>query len=539
MSQLTQNMTLEEQVGQLLVVGFPGTTVTPEITELIQKHHVGGIILFARNVASARQVQELTNQLQELARQAGHRYPLFIAIDQENGMVRRLGDHCTTFPGNMALGAIGSEEIAYEVALATGRELRALGINLNFAPVADVNNNPANPVIGIRSFGEDPQTVGKLTAAMVRGYHAAHVLTCLKHFPGHGDTAVDSHLSLPVIPHDLQRLEEIELVPFAAGFAAGTDSIMTAHISMPAFMVAGEQSATVSPTIIQGLLREKMGFTGLSITDCLEMKAISETIGVERGSVLALLAGNDLVLISHRADRQMKSIAAILKAVRENELASEMIEQATEHVLACKARTLAWSDLPDEDDLRLVNSPEHHQLRDRAYALSTTIVKNEDQLIPLRLISSDRLLVLFPQPENYTQAADKYRPAELLLNTIKQHHSNVEGRIIKPHPTSEQYQDIAQASHTFAIILVVTLNANLDSYQGELVHYIRQTGKPVIGLAVYNPYDVLAYPDISTYLTTYEYTQPALEAATRVLFGDASARGRLPVSIPGLYPLVP
>src|SRR6266487_5051304 len=170
-------------------------------------------------------LEEQIGQLQMIAKEAGHRFPLFIAIDQENGIVQRLGETATIFPGNMALGAIGSEEIAYKVALATGHELKALGINMNLAPVVDVNNNPANPVIGVRSFGEDPQQVARLGADIVKGYHAAGILSCLKHFPGHGDTAVDSHRALPTLTYGLERLEALELVPFRSGIKAGADSV--------------------------------------------------------------------------------------------------------------------------------------------------------------------------------------------------------------------------------------------------------------------------------------------------------------------------
>src|SRR5579883_3659046 len=197
------NMTLEEQMGQLFMVGFWGTTPSPEIIDMIARYHVGGIILFSRNVQDTQQVLELTGSLQEAARAAGHRFPLLIAIDQENGAVQRLGRGATQFPGNMALGAIGSEQITRDIAFATGRELRALGLNMNLAPVVDVNNNPANPVIGVRSFGEDPQQVARLANAEIRGYHKAGVATCIKHFPGHGDTTTDSHLSMPVVPYDM------------------------------------------------------------------------------------------------------------------------------------------------------------------------------------------------------------------------------------------------------------------------------------------------------------------------------------------------
>src|SRR2546421_4437877 len=241
-------MTLEEQIGQILMAGFWGSTPSQEIIDLIQRHHIGNILLFSRNIRDAQQVFEVTQTFQVIAKESGQHYPLLIAIDQENGLVQRLGEAATIFPGNMALGAIGSEEVAYRVALATGRELQALGINMNLAPVVDVNNNPANPVIGVRSFGEDPHLVARLAAAMVKGYHDAGILSCLKHFPGHGDTTVDSHLALPTIPHTLQRLEAVELVPFKSAIAAGADSVMSAHISFPALTGQPGLPATLSST---------------------------------------------------------------------------------------------------------------------------------------------------------------------------------------------------------------------------------------------------------------------------------------------------
>src|SRR3989449_2927488 len=245
MDTYTDGMSLEEQIGQVLMVGFWGNTPSQEIIDLIQHYHAGSIILLSRNVRAAQQVLELTRSLQMIAKQAGHPYPLLIAIDQENGLVQRLGEAATIFPGNMALGAIGSEEVAYQVAQATGNELKALGINMNLAPVVDVNNNPANPIIGVRSFGEDPLQVARLGAAMVKGYRAAGILSCLKHFPGHGDTAIDSHLSLPVIPYTLQRLEALELVPFRNGMKAGAESVMIAHVAFPTLAEQNTLPATL------------------------------------------------------------------------------------------------------------------------------------------------------------------------------------------------------------------------------------------------------------------------------------------------------
>src|SRR6266705_5778658 len=338
-------MTVEEQIGQLLMVGFWGTTPSLEIIDLIQRYHVGNVILFTRNIHEIQQVLEPTQKLQEIAKEAGQRYPLLIAIDHENGIVQRLGDMVTIFPGNMALGAIGSEEIAYKVAMATGNELKALGINMNLAPVVDVNNNPANPIIGVRSFGENPSLVARLGAAMVKGYHAAGIFSCLKHFPGHGDTAIDSHLSLPVIPYTLQRLEALELVPFRSGMKAGAESVMIAHVAFPTLAEQNTLPATLSPSIVQGLLREQLDFKGVILSDCMEMRAISDTFGTERAAVTALQAGNDLVLVSHTYTRQRGSTEAIEAAVRAHELNAKAVRQAAEQVLKLKARYLSWNDI--------------------------------------------------------------------------------------------------------------------------------------------------------------------------------------------------
>lgn len=537
-------MTLEEQIGQLLVVGFWGTSATPEIVDLIQNYHVGSIILFSRNVQDAQQVLELTHSLQLIAKAAGHRSPLLIAIDQENGMVQRLGQGTTQFPGNMALGATGSEQMTYDVAQATGRELKALGINMNLAPVVDVNNNSANPVIGVRSFGADPHQVARLGAAAVKGYRAGGVIATLKHFPGHGDTAVDSHLALPTIPYTLERLEEIELIPFRRGIEAGADSVMIAHISFPdlldtsAFYTQQDVlPASVSPAVVRGLLREKLGFEGVIISDCLEMKAIADTIGTERGAVMALQAGIDLALVSHTYMRQRGSIEAIQSAVQTGELSPEVVHQAAERVLRLKDRFLSWDDLPTAPVPEWVGGTSQQQLRDRAYELSTTLVRNEVALLPLHLDPTERLLVISPQKEPFTQVEDRHYPEEFLVKSIRQHHGNVSALFISPYLTSDEREEILRTAEASDVIVMATLNAHLERQQAELMQYLIQSGRPIIGIAVGNPYDLLAFPQLRSHLVTYEYTEPALAAVVHVLFGEIQPCGRLPVGLPGVYAL--
>ncbi|HJT58776.1 MAG TPA: beta-N-acetylhexosaminidase, partial [Ktedonobacteraceae bacterium] len=504
----TNGMSLEEQIGQVLMVGFWGITLSQDIIDLISRYHIGNIILFSRNIGDTRQVLELTRSLQSIAKKAGHRYPLLIAIDQENGIVQRLGEAATIFPGNMALGAIGSDEIAYEVARATGQELQALGINMNLAPVVDVNNNPANPVIGVRSFGEDPQMVARLGAAMVKGYHEAGVISCLKHFPGHGDTASDSHLALPTIPHALERLEALELVPFRRGIEAGADSVMIAHISFPALTQQDELPATLSPAIVKGLLRGQMGFDGVIISDCLEMQAISKTFGVQRGAVMALQAGIDLVLISHLYERQRGSFETIRAAVEMNELAPEVIQQAAERVLRLKANYLSWETLPDSSNLPALEtswqgainlastgSEEHLQLQKRAYERLPVLVRNEEGLLPLHLDADERIVVISPKRYSMSMVEDRYYSDDVLVDVIRQYHPNVS---IMTVPPGEASQEALQGTRETDILIVATVNAHMDEGQAEVVRQLVLLGRHVIGIAVRNPYDLQAFPRLRT-----------------------------------------
>jgi beta-N-acetylhexosaminidase len=528
-------MSIEEQIGQIMVAGFPGLTVTPDIVDLIQNHHVGNIILFSRNVADPQQLKDLTDQLQSIAREAGQRYPLLIMLDQENGMVRRLGQGATIFPGNMTLGAVGSEQAAYDVALASGRELKALGINMNLAPDIDVNNNPANPVIGVRSFGEDPQMVARLGAAEVRGYSDAGILTSIKHFPGHGDTAVDSHLALPVIPYTLDRMERIELVPFRSGIEAGASTVMIAHMYLPEIMKQEMLPSTISPEIVNGLLREHLGYEGVVISDCLEMNAVAETIGIERGTVLALKAGNDLILISHHYEYQLGGINALKAALQDGTLTPQVLEQAVARVVKLKEQHLSWDEtLPD---MSIVGSQEHKQLSDQTYERSTTLVRDKAGLLPLHLAPEQSLLVLLLRPTIQSRVSDRENPGSELVDYIRQRHANVQMHTSSMLDSPEKQAALQQALDAATATIVVTHNAHLDNWQTNFVRDLLKSGRPLINVAAFNPYDLLSYPELDTYLVTYESTPPAFAAAARVLFGEIQAQGHLPVSLPGIYSL--
>ncbi|KAF7865750.1 hypothetical protein EAF04_005915 [Stromatinia cepivora] len=322
---------LREKVGQLFLVGFDGHVTNEDIKTLITVHRVGTIILFQRNVSDAAQLFQLTASLQEIAKDSGHAQSLFIAIDQENGLVARVNPPIATeLPGSMALGATNDPSNAFTVAECTAKILKAYGISMNYAPVADINSEPKNPVIGVRSFSDDPETVGRFVSAQVGGLQQNGILSCVKHFPGHGHTAVDSHHCLPVITKSKEELEACELVPFWRAVKAGVDAIMTAHISLPQLnsnsnVATNQLPASLSPDAIR-ILRQEMNYDGLIVSDCLEMDGVRATYGTEKGAVMALKAGTDCVMVCHTMKAQVGAIEAVIAAVKSGEISQEVIE---------------------------------------------------------------------------------------------------------------------------------------------------------------------------------------------------------------------
>jgi len=519
MDDLTAGMTLDEQIGQLFVVGFPDQTPTPELLDLIQRERVGGVILFSRNVRDQAQTSALTHTLQSTARAAGHPAPLLVMIDQENGLVRRLGQDSTPFPGAMALGSIedaeASERIVEEVARATAQELLAHGVNMNLAPVMDVNNAPENPVIGVRSFGADPEVVGRLGVATMRGLQGAGVIATLKHFPGHGDTTVDSHLALPVVTASPERLEAVELAPFRQGIAAGAECVMTAHVAFPALTGDSTIPATLAPEALAGLLRERLGFAGVIMSDCLEMDAIAGTIGVEEGAVQTLRAGADLVLISHTLERQRAAIAAVRAAVADGALSAEQIRLAAERVLRLKRRFLTWSGTPpaplDADLLRA-----HQDLSVSAYQRAVKVIRDGDGRLPLHPRPDQELLILDCPPRAITAAVDIPYRSSWLVDAVRRHHDRVRAFTLGP----DTLDDALQAARAADIILLSSVDAFRDAGLLEVMRRVALTERPAIGLALGLPYDAESLPEIGSYLAAYDYSQPALAAAASVLFGD-------------------
>jgi beta-N-acetylhexosaminidase len=322
---------LQQKIGQLFMVGFDALEPNEAITRLIREQRVGGVILFRRNVHTPAQVSALCRQLQAINAEVSDE-PLLIALDQEGGMVMRIEQGVTPIPAAMAFQAAGSVADCEQMNFVNGDEMRQIGINMLLAPVLDVNNNRLNPVIGVRAYGEDAATVIEYGMAALRGQQGAGMIVTAKHFPGHGDTGTDSHYAMASVAHDQARLRAVELAPFRAAVAQGVDAIMTAHLAFPAFEPDAGVPATLSKAVLTGLLRGEMGYQGAIISDCLEMGAIADGVGVAEGAVRTLQAGADIVLISHREERQRAAIAAVLAALDSGALPLARVDEALARV---------------------------------------------------------------------------------------------------------------------------------------------------------------------------------------------------------------
>jgi len=516
-----RQFSLKEKVGQLFVCGFDGYEPTDGIRRLIREYSLGGVIYFRRNLRDAKQVAALTAKLQAEAS-----VPLFVSIDQEGGMVVRLEEGVTVMPGSMALGAAGEPAWAYEAARWSGAELRSIGINMNFAPCLDVNNNPANPVIGVRSYGEDPKRVAALGVAAVRGYRESGVAAVAKHFPGHGDTAADSHHELPVVPHGRDRLDAVELLPFRAAIEAGVDAIMTAHVVFPAYE-PDNVPATLSKRILTGLLRERLGYGGVVVTHCLEMNAIAGTIGVARGAVEAGKGGAGLVLVSHRLDRQIAALEAVYEAVLAGEIPESRIDEAAERVWKLKReRGLFAASLPVAPDAAAAR-----EVARLASEAAVTGVKGAE-LLPLSRVSQG--LSVWAEARVGTEVIEVIAQERTVGSALRDEGYAVEEVRVGLEPDETESAAALEWAEQADAIVFASYDAGFSRRQADLIARIAALGKPLVLVATRTPYDLLAVPDVPAYVCAYENKPTMMAALAGVLSGRLPARGRLPVTI-GAY----
>ena len=516
---LLRGMSIADRAAQTMSVAFHGQRITAHLERMIRERHIGGVVLFRENADEAGAFRRLADDLQRIAREANIP-PLFIATDHEGGPVVRVTRGMALTPAQMGLAAAPDPGAAVRrsVGLAA-RELRAIGANVVLTPVADVNDEPRNPIIGNRSFGSDPARVGELVAAAVRAYADASLLCTVKHFPGHGSVSIDSHLDLPLSAAARARLDAVELAPFRAAIAAGAPAIMTAHIRVPA-LGASEVPATLSSAVLTDLLRTQLGFRGLIVTDDLEMGALAKMGGQAASGLGSLVAGADYLLFRFDEGAQLEAHRLIVEAAASGALQPARLEQATRHVLEAKQR---WGVLEPAAtpafDLRSDRDEAQELARETITLLRAGGLPLRERVLAVSFGSPD--IAVAPEQPTLADVVGRLVPGAIVRNFAS--------------PDGATIQSVAQAARSADVVVTGTYDVLGDPLQRRLVDALQAT-RPTVVVALRAPYDITAFPDVAGYVCAYSGREPALIAAVDVMTGARPPQGRLPVEIPGLYP---
>lgn len=514
-----KDLTFEQSIGQHLVAGLHGTTLDDSFRNLVQTFKVGNVILFKRNIKNTRQLRRLCTDIRNLILEETGVEPL-VTIDEEGGMVSRLHDQATHIPGAMAIGATGDQGNAFTAGRIVAEELRALGIQCNLSPVLDINSNRLNPVIGVRSFSDNPDNVAEFGTAMYRGLADGKVLSVAKHFPGHGDTAIDSHKGLPLIEKTKEELLECELVPFIAAIEAGIPAIMTSHILFPG-IEESSVPATLSRAVVTDLLRNELGYKGLVFSDCLEMGAIVDHFGTVHSAVEAIKAGVDLILISHTHQLVEEAFKAIADSFSNSYLDWEEHERSIGRILSAK-ETYPLTDLPSTKD---VGSEEHKNVAKaimaRAICVGNLPLEESPEL-------GEHPLFMGCRPFHTTLASDGETVIEPFAEWMADH---IGGRatITGEDPTKEDIIALMEETRGATSIVIGTYNGHMKKGQLALANAMAGTGLPTIVVSLRNPYDLLYLAENIHSFAAFEYTPLAFEAIRCVLTKERSATGVLPV----------
>jgi beta-N-acetylhexosaminidase len=520
-AKLLASLSVEQRAGQAMAVAFHGPSITSAVEEMIRRRGIGGVVLRAENAPNAAALTRICADLQRIAAEAKIP-PLFLALDQEGGSIARIASGMTVFTSQMGLAATPDPVIAVQrAATITAGELRASGINWNFAPVADVNNEPLNPIIGNRSFGSDPQRVSTLVASAVRAYAAAGLLCCAKHFPGHGAATVDSHLALPIIDVDRARLDRVELPPFRAAIAAGVPAIMLAHLIVPALDPTPSLPASLSRRVTTDLLRRELGFTGLAVTDDLEMGALT-TIGQAAAGERAIQAGADFVLFRFDEAAQRDGHRLIEVAIRSGSL--PQFDVTLNRLLDAKLRygILDQTSVPAPDITA-----------NAAAALdiarsSVTLLHNDGKVLPLRgrvYVAATTTADLTPLPGDSDLATE-----------LERSRTNVTGRKFGTTISESVITSALEEARSADVVVVGVADIGINDDQLKLVTRLA-AAKPTVLVSLRGPYDVSIAPNVAACVCAYDGRVPTLRALTEVLTGSRKPVGSLPVGVSARYPI--
>ncbi len=495
-----KKMTLEEKVGQMLCLSFHGTNYNEQLKKLIEKHNIGTIIHFARNIVNADQIAKLNYDILK-----NSKYPPFIGLDQEGGMVRRIMNEITYLPGAMALGNATDDEL-YTIYNSVGKELRMLGFNMNYMPTIDVNNNPLNPVINSRSYSDEPNMVAKKGSIAAKAMQEALVLPTPKHFPGHGNTNVDSHIGLPIVDTTKEQLYNIELKPFQELINNNVDGIMVAHILFK--NIDSIYPSSISYEMITKLLKEEMGFKGLIITDSLTMSAIYERYSIREIVKFGINAGNDIIMFCGEANEfdQEVIINEFIDLVKKGEIPMSRIDDSVQKIIELKNKyqiEIGKNYLDNVSDK--TNFNKEKELSNQLTKRSITLFKDENHLLPYNV--EDKVLCLFPEMEM----------ASLVDNIDKEQVSI--GTFLKcdeiKYKDKKCFENIVQKSKNYDKIILATYNTSKDSFQTQLFNLLDKN--KLICVALRSPYDILHLEGCKTYLCTFDCTKESLKAFTEVL----------------------
>ncbi len=523
-------MTLEDKIGQMVACRYTGeftnldASSVKDLESLIINQRIGGLILFG---GEALETASLTNHFQKLAK-----LPLLMASDFERGTGNQVTG-ATLFPPLMAIGAAGSEELAYDMGKITAVEGRAFGIHMTYAPVVDVNINPDNPIINVRAIGEDPALVGRLAKAFIRGCQENGMIATAKHFPGHGDTDQDSHSLLPTIAADRSRLDRVELAPYREAIAAGVGAVMTAHLFVPALDPTPNLPATLSEPILTGVLRKELGFKGLIVTDALEMAGVTSSFSTEDASLRALLAGVDILLLP---PEPAKAVASLIEAARAGKIPRARIDDSVRRILTVKAKLgLFKNRFVDVEALPRVIAPKASLDRAwQAFESAATLVKNEGAVLPL---APDKKLAVFALSSD---PGDYYAGRPFATEVVKRRPGAQVFLADADTGWDSLTIDLARAQD--ADIAVFALFSRLGAGKGTvdlepkhitLIQKWIGAGKPAVVVSFGSPYFLRHFPETAAYLCMYRNTPQTQPIAARILFGESDAKGKLPVSLPG------
>jgi beta-N-acetylhexosaminidase len=541
------SLSLHDRVGQMVMVWMLGDysntkdSTFAEVIRWVEQDRIGGVSM------SLGTPIEVAAKLNDLQRRAV--VPLLTSADLEPGLGRLEGGlfahymldagSAAVFPPAMAIAATQRDSDAFDVGRAIAQEGRAVGIHIHVAPVVDVNNNPANPVINTRSFGEDPQRVARLSALFVRGANVGGQLATAKHFPGHGDTDVDSHVGLPIVSASVTRLEQVELVPFKAAIEAGASLVMTAHIALPAVQGDSSTPATLSPRIITGLLRDTLGFRGVAITDAMTMEGVGKGYTTEQSSVLAVKAGADILL---KPSDPTRAINAVVEAVERGEIARSRIDSASRRVLELKARSGVWSaPVVSLERLRdIVGSPEHRALASDIARRALTLLRDRDGLVPIA--DTGRILIVHYAPETEIKAGRMFEPTLRGGRTPGDSRRPVQVARILPSATTTALDSVDRLADRATTIIVTAYVRRVEG-EGRVavpqhiaawIDRLAQRRKVIVA-SFGNPYLIRQFPHVGSYLVTYGVSDDLERATALSLTGRGTITGRVPVSLPGFF----